>query len=83
MRLFIGNLGSEVTKDMLVELFSEYGRVNAAIIQQHDNGGSGGYGYVEMAAQADAEAAIRALNKKQLMKQFISVSKALHSKKIA
>jgi RNA recognition motif-containing protein len=77
MRLFIGNLGSEVTKDMLVELFSEYGRVNAAIIQQH------GYGYVEMAAQADAEAAIRALNKKQLMKQFISVSKALHSKKIA
>jgi RNA recognition motif-containing protein len=77
MKLFIGNLGSSITAADLLQLFSVHGRVTAVDVPKDKFNTSRGYGYVSMALENEAEQAIRTLNKKHFMQQFISVSKAL------
>lgn len=80
MKIFIGNLGNNVTASELQSLFSGYGAVMAAHVPEDNLGNSRGFGYVIMPNDAEAEQAVRSLNKKPFMEQFISVSEAIHSK---
>lgn len=79
MELFIGNLGHNITAGDLKALFSTYGTVTSVTVPTDDYDTPRGYAYVEMCNDVQAVAAMRALNKKNFMGQFISVSEAINS----
>jgi RNA recognition motif-containing protein len=57
--LYIGNLSYQTTDDDLRQLFSEAGEVaSATVITERDSGRSKGFGFVEMANDADAQKAV-------------------------
>src|SRR5690349_12522684 len=62
-KLYVGNLSYEVTGSDLQELFSPHGTISSAeVIADRDTGRSKGFGFVQMGSDAEAEAAIAALN---------------------
>lgn len=62
-KLYVGNITFATTSQDLRELFEQHGEVSDAIvIQDRDTGRSRGFGFVEMADEAAADAAIEALN---------------------
>lgn len=62
-KLYVGNLSYEVDSSSLQELFTPHGTVTSAeIISDRDSGRSKGFGFVQMGTDAEAEAAIAALN---------------------
>lgn len=74
-KLFVGNLSFKTTQQGLQDLFAEYGEVvSVAIPQDRDTGRQRGFAFVEMANQADAEAAIKALNGRELDGRQIAVN---------
>jgi RNA recognition motif-containing protein len=63
MNIYVGNLAFEVTDEDLRQLFATYGDVqSASVVKDRFSGESRGFGFVEMPARKDAEAAIAALN---------------------
>ena len=77
MNIFIGNLSRQVTDADLREAFEAYGAVASAnVIKDKFTGESRGFGFVEMAAQAEAQAAIAALNGKDLKGRALNVAEA-------
>ncbi|MBQ6353088.1 MAG: RNA-binding protein [Lentisphaeria bacterium] len=63
MNIYVGNLPYSIDRDQLREIFAAYGEVAAArIVNDRDTGRSKGFGFVEMADDAQARAAIEALN---------------------
>lgn len=62
-KLFVGNLGYEVSSSDLEKMFSEHGTVQSAeVISDRASGRSKGFGFVEMATDEEARAAMEALN---------------------
>src|SRR3954462_1928276 len=61
--IYVGNLPYDTTGDDLVELFGTYGAVSSGqVIIDKFSGRSRGFGFVEMANDDEAQAAIDALN---------------------
>ncbi len=76
MNIFVGNLAYSVTQADLQTLFEEFGTVqSAALITDRETGRSRGFGFVEM-DNADADAAIKALNGKDMNGRNIKVNQA-------
>jgi RNA recognition motif-containing protein len=62
-KLYVGNLSYQVDSSELEQLFGQHGQVlSAQVINDRDTGRSKGFGFVEMANDGEAEAAIAALN---------------------
>jgi RNA recognition motif-containing protein len=62
-RLYVGNLKYTVTSEQLNELFEQFGTVSSAqVLSDRDTGRSRGFGFVEMANDDEAQAAIEALD---------------------
>jgi RNA recognition motif-containing protein len=62
-RLYVGNLSYSVASDDLHKLFESFGTVSSAeVLTDRETGRSRGFGFVEMENDADAEAAIAALD---------------------
>lgn len=62
-KLYCGNLSYNVRSSDLEKLFSQYGSVvSAQVIDDRDTGRSKGFGFVEMANDSEAQAAIEALD---------------------
>lgn len=62
-KLFVGKLSFSTTSESLQALFEQYGVVvSAQVIIDRDTNQSKGFGFVEMKEQADAQAAIKALD---------------------
>src|SRR5438128_6636845 len=62
-KLYVGNLSYDVDSSALEQLFTPHGTVQSAqIINDRDTGRSKGFGFVEMGSDAEAQAAIAALN---------------------
>ena len=62
-KLYVGNLPYSVRDDDLNQTFSEYGQVTSAkVMMERDTGRSKGFGFVEMASDAEAQAAIQGMN---------------------
>jgi RNA recognition motif-containing protein len=62
-KLFVGGLSFSTSSERLREVFAQAGTVaSAAVVMDRDTGRSRGFGFVEMATGEDAEAAVRALN---------------------
>jgi RNA recognition motif-containing protein len=62
-KLYVGNLPFSATDESLMNMFSECGTVDSArIITDRESGRSKGFGFVEMASDAEANAAIAKFN---------------------
>ncbi|HKR01989.1 MAG TPA: RNA-binding protein [Pyrinomonadaceae bacterium] len=76
-KLYVGNLSFKTTSDDLREHFSQAGTVeSASVIEDRDTGRSRGFGFVEMATQEDAAAAIEQFNGKDLNGRNLTVNEA-------
>ena len=76
-KLFVGGIAWKATDQDLQELFSAHGEVvSANIVQDRETGRSRGFGFVEMADDAQAQAAIEALNESEFMGRNIVVNVA-------
>ena len=77
MNIYVGNLAHELTEEELREAFTEFGEVTSAkIITDRDSGISRGFGFVEMANKAEAQASIAGLNGKELKGRTLTVNEA-------
>ena len=77
MNIYVGNLSYEVTDEDLQGAFGAHGQVESAkVIKDMYTGRSRGFGFVEMPDNNEAEAAIEALNGKELKGRTLSVNKA-------
>ena len=77
MNIFVSNISYDATDEILKELFSAYGEVTSAkIVLNTRNGRSRGYGFVEMANDAEAQAAIEALSGSEHMGRTLKVEAA-------
>lgn len=76
-KLYVGNLSYNVDSSELEQLFSQHGQVTSAqIINDRETGRSKGFGFVEMADDAEADAAIAALNGQQHNGRALTVNEA-------
>src|SRR5512139_2268906 len=77
MNIFIGNLSRQVSDADLREAFEAHGAVASAnVIKDKFTGESRGFGFVHMADQAQAQAAIAALNGQDLKGRALNVAEA-------
>lgn len=76
-KLYVGNLSYGVGDGDLDQLFGAYGTVHSAqVIVDRDTGRSKGFGFVEMGSDEEAQAAIAALNGKEVDGRTLTVSEA-------
>ncbi|BAU47584.1 RNA-binding protein [Sulfurifustis variabilis] len=81
MKLFVGNLSRDVTDEDLRQAFAAFGRVTSATVVKDKFTGEGrGFGFVEMEARAEAQAAIQGLNGKDLKGRRMNVDEARPSR---
>jgi cold-inducible RNA-binding protein len=76
-RLYVGNLSFRVTGDELHELFSQAGEVSSAnVVTDRETQRSRGFGFVEMATDEGAQAAIEQFNGKDFQGRALTVNEA-------
>jgi RNA recognition motif-containing protein len=76
-KLYIGNMSYDTTEDTLRDLFAGVGEVESVnIITDRRSGRPRGFGFVEMATEEEAQAAISQLNGTTLDDRQISVAEA-------
>src|SRR5207244_6751473 len=76
-KLYVGNLTYEVTDSALEQMFAAHGTVQSAqVIMDRDTGRSKGFGFVEMGSDQEAQAAIAALNGKEVEGRSLTVNEA-------
>ena len=67
INIYVGNLPYNTTETELEEMFSPHGEVSQAkVIADRETGRSRGFGFVEMANDDEGNAAIEALNGKDM-----------------
>jgi RNA recognition motif-containing protein len=76
-KLYVGNLGYDVSGPDLEQLFTGHGTVDSVdVITDRSTGQSKGFGFVEMNSDAEAGAAIAALDGKDFGGRAIKVNEA-------
>jgi cold-inducible RNA-binding protein len=76
-KLYVGNLPYNVTDADLEQMLGQYGQVlSAVVIQDRMTGRSKGFGFVEMEDAGEADAAIEALNGKDVEGRALTVNEA-------
>jgi len=76
-KLYVGNMGYEVSSSDLEQLFAPHGEVRSAeVINDRMTGRSKGFGFVEMGSDQEAQAAIAALNGKEHGGRMLTVNEA-------
>ena len=76
-KLYVGNLPYSVNDASLQQNFSEYGNVlSAKVMMDRETGRSKGFGFVEMATEAEAQTAIEGLNGMSVDGRSINVNVA-------
>ncbi len=76
-KLYVGNLNYRVTDSELEQMFQAHGTVQSAqVVMDRDTGRSRGFGFVEMASDAEAQAAIDAMNGKEIDGRTLTVNEA-------
>ncbi len=77
MNIFVGNLSRDVTDEDLRNAFGAYGQVDkVSVLRDKFTGEPRGFGFVEMASKAEAEAAIAGMNKQDLKGRSLNVNEA-------
>ncbi|KAI5123871.1 hypothetical protein M0805_005688 [Coniferiporia weirii] len=74
-KVYVGNLSWNTTDDSLREAFGDYGQVlDSIVMRDRETGRSRGFGFVTFSSDAEAEAAINALNEQDLGGRRIKVN---------
>jgi len=77
VNIFVGNLSIEATEEELRKAFEAFGQVASVnIVKDKYSGQSRGFGFVEMPARAEAQAAIASMNGKELKGRTLNVNEA-------
>jgi len=77
LNIYVGNLSFDTSETELQAAFASYGAVSTArIATDRDTGRARGFGFVEMANQTEAQAAIQALNGSNLQGRALTVNEA-------
>lgn len=76
-KIYVGNLSYTIRSSDLEKMFAAHGTVRSAeVITDRATGQSKGFGFVEMGSDQEAQAAIAALNGKQLEGRTVTVNEA-------
>jgi len=76
-KLYVGNLSYDIGNSDLQRAFAAHGTVvSAQVITERETGRSKGFGFVEMASEQEAQAAINALNGTKLAGRNLTVNEA-------
>ncbi|MDB5289506.1 MAG: recognition motif protein [Phycisphaerales bacterium] len=76
-KLYVGNLSYNATSSDLEQLFGQHGTVQSAeVIADRETGRSKGFGFVQMGSDAEAQAAIAALNGQEHDGRALTVNEA-------
>ena len=76
-KLYVGNIAYETTEADLESLFSQSGTVETVrVMRDMATGRARGFAFVEMASEADAQAAIDQLNEKEFGGRTLTVNEA-------
>ncbi|KAI8989389.1 hypothetical protein BDB01DRAFT_848563 [Pilobolus umbonatus] len=74
--LYVKNINTAVTEDVLRDTFSQYGHVSSLLIQKDEYGTSKGFGFVNFESPDDAETALQSLHDMDYYGKKLFVSKA-------
>jgi RNA recognition motif-containing protein len=77
VNIYVGNLSYETGEDDLRNMFEAHGKVDrASVVTDRMTGRSKGFGFVEMPNEAEARAAISALNEMETNGRRMMVNEA-------
>jgi RNA recognition motif-containing protein len=77
VNIYVGNLSREATEADVREAFQAFGQVaTVTIVKDKFSGEPRGFGFVEMPAKTEAEAAIAGMNGKDLKGRALTVNEA-------
>jgi len=77
MKIYVGNLSFSTSEQALRELFEQHGQVTSAqLVMDRETGRPRGFGFVEMNDSGQAQAAINALNGKEVDGRQLNVNEA-------
>ncbi len=77
MRIYVGNFGFDTREQELREAFEAHGQVQEVLmVMDRETGRPKGFGFVEMPTNAEAQAAIGALNGKEFGGRPATVNEA-------
>jgi cold-inducible RNA-binding protein len=77
MNIYVGNIAFDASEDEVRALFASYGEVtNVNLLKDKFTGQPRGFGFVDMAVDADAQKAIHELNGRELRGRKLTVNQA-------
>lgn len=77
MKIYVGNLSFDTTKEELQKLFESHGTVTGVdVVEDQYTGKSRGFAFVQMSTREEAAAAIQALNEKNMNGRPLTVNEA-------
>jgi cold-inducible RNA-binding protein len=77
MKLYVGNLSFETTENDLQDLFEQHGKVGeVSLMMDRMTGKSRGFAFITMDDNTEANAAMTALNGKELNGRALNVNEA-------
>ena len=77
MKIYIGNMSFDTTEETVRQAFEAYGEINSInLISDRDTGRPKGFGFVEMANDEHAKAAIAGLNGTDMGGRTVNVNEA-------
>lgn len=77
MSIYVGNLSYDVTREDLERVFTEYGEVSrVSLPTDRETGRPRGFAFIDMAAEAEEDGVIEALNGAEWMGREMRVNKA-------
>ena len=77
VEIYVGNLSYDMPEDALRKEFEAFGKVNSArIITNKFNNRSKGFGFVQMPVRSEAEAAVKAIDGKEMFGRCIKCNEA-------
>ncbi|KAK6933474.1 Polyadenylate-binding protein/Hyperplastic disc protein [Dillenia turbinata] len=74
--LYMKNIDPDITEEVLLGKFSEFGKICNLVISKDGNGTSQGFGFVNFDSPDDAKRAMEAMNGKQLGSKVLYVARA-------
>jgi RNA recognition motif-containing protein len=76
-KIYVGNLSYSTTEDDVRQAFEPFGSVRSvSILSDRETGRSRGFGFVEMDSDEEADAAITAMNGKDIDGRTLTVNEA-------
>lgn len=75
--IFVGNLATNTSEQTLRTLFEGFGQVRSVnIVKDRDTAAPRGFAFIEMSSDAEAQAAIKALNGTSIEGRCVNVNEA-------